>query len=566
MKDYFRQSMAWLHTWTGLVLGWLLFFMFATGSAGYFDTEIDRWMQPELPVMAAEVDTAAAAALALARLQQVAPAAERWFIRLPHERADPYLRILWQGAGRAGGPARGEEQLELATGRPLAARDTGGGQLLYAMHWKLHYLPQAVAEWAVGVATMFMLVALVTGVVVHKKIFADFFTFRPAKGQRSWLDAHNVASVITLPFQLMITYSGLVFLMLTYLPLIVAAYYGPGAEGRRAFSDEMFAPPQLAAAAGVAAPLAPLGSLIDAAEARWGGTRVHSIDLRHPGDANARVILSSTVAGGPLRSAERLVFDGVGATVLAAQPAEGSAPKRVRDVLLGLHEGLFAPPLLRWLYFVSGLLGAAMIATGLVLWTVKRRQRTEKAGAAPHLGLRLVERLNVGTLAGLPIGIAAYFWANRLLPLELGERAAWEAHALFIAWALMLIHAALRAPARAWVEQLWLAAAAFALLPLLNAFTTDRHLVQSLAAGDWVFAGFDLAVLAFGAAFALGTHHPSLAPFTGSPTAKTLPASSASRHTGLRPAHCSANTWMSFCASAFSMVTLLPGSASVRQS
>jgi hypothetical protein len=28
MKDYFRQSMAWLHTWVGLLLGWVLYFMF----------------------------------------------------------------------------------------------------------------------------------------------------------------------------------------------------------------------------------------------------------------------------------------------------------------------------------------------------------------------------------------------------------------------------------------------------------------------------------------------------------------------------------------------------------
>ncbi len=49
MKENFRQSMAWLHTWLGLLFGWLLYFMFVTGTAGYLDTEIDRWMRPELP-------------------------------------------------------------------------------------------------------------------------------------------------------------------------------------------------------------------------------------------------------------------------------------------------------------------------------------------------------------------------------------------------------------------------------------------------------------------------------------------------------------------------------------
>src|SRR3546814_13473285 len=48
VKDSFRQSMAWLHTWTGLLMGWLLFAMFVTGTAAYFQEEITRWMKPEL--------------------------------------------------------------------------------------------------------------------------------------------------------------------------------------------------------------------------------------------------------------------------------------------------------------------------------------------------------------------------------------------------------------------------------------------------------------------------------------------------------------------------------------
>ena len=47
--------------------------------------------------------------------------------------------------------------------------------------------------------------------------------------------------------------------------------------------------------------------------------------------------------------------------------------------VLGLHEGLFASPLLRILYVLTGVLGTAMIATGLVLWTVKRRPKQLKA-------------------------------------------------------------------------------------------------------------------------------------------------------------------------------------------
>ena len=53
MGATFRQSMAWLHTWTGLTVGWVLYFIFLTGTVGYLNNEVDRWMRPEAPVVVA---------------------------------------------------------------------------------------------------------------------------------------------------------------------------------------------------------------------------------------------------------------------------------------------------------------------------------------------------------------------------------------------------------------------------------------------------------------------------------------------------------------------------------
>lgn len=500
MKDYFRQSMAWLHTWVGLLLGWVLYFMFLTGTAGYLDSEIDRWMQPELPVAASGHDPLALTRLAESALLERAPKdAKGWWIDFPGGRDTPHLQIWWEVEGEDWQ----DQRLDSATGAALAGRDTAGGQTLYRMHWKLHYLPKVVSDWLVGVATMFLFVALITGVIVHKQIFVDFFTFRPGKGQRSWLDAHNVASVVTLPFQLMITWSGLIFMMFIYMPLIVAAWYGPGEDNHQVFLDEVFESPAEVEASGTPAPRVALDTVVAEARRHWHGAPLASLEVTHPGDAHARVIVRCSIAAGPLRAADALVFDGVTGALLAEQPAQDSNAKALRDVMLGLHEGLFAGPVLRALYVLSGLLGAAMIGTGLVLWAVKRRQRLEKARQVPHAGLRLVEKLNVATIIGLPVAIAAYFWANRLLPLELAHRPDWEVHALFLVWLGLFVHASVRPTAKVWTEQAWLAALAFALLPLVNALTTDRHLAASLPAGDWVMAGFDLAMLALGAGFAL---------------------------------------------------------------
>lgn len=501
-KGGFRQSMAWVHTWAGLTLGWLLFFMFVTGTAGYFDTEIDRWMQPELPPAQLSHNVHDSASVLLEKARTEAPGADQWFLTLPVDRNEPYAELFWRGADTGAGASaeRGEQRIDLNTGETLVARDTGGGQKLYQMHWLLHYTSRAYSDWIVTTATLFMFVALITGVIIHKKIFKDFFTFRPRKGQRSWLDAHNVLSVTTLPFQLMITYSGLLFMGFSYMPLIIAANYGTGSDARSEFYGAVFSTPGLEEPAGEPASLIPLTTLIDEAESRWGEGRLRSIDIRHPGDKNARIVLSESIDQTIATGAGRLVFDGVSGELLHNAPSASSPAKGVRDAFLGLHEGLFAPPVLRWLYFISGLLGTGMVATGLILWAVKRRQNAErKLGIAPR-GVVLVEKLNIGTVVGLPVGVAAYFWANRLLPADLATRASWEAHALFLTWLVMLVHAAVRPRQRAWTEQLVIAALAYTALPIVNALTTERHLGQSLPAGDWVFAGFDLTVLALGGA------------------------------------------------------------------
>ena len=54
------------------------------------------------------------------------------------------------------------------------------------LHWK------NIGTFVVGLAALVMLVALVTGVIMHRKVFKEFFTFRPHKRtQRSALDLHT---------------------------------------------------------------------------------------------------------------------------------------------------------------------------------------------------------------------------------------------------------------------------------------------------------------------------------------------------------------------------------------
>lgn len=491
MKEGFRQAMAWLHTWAGLIFGWLLFAIFLTGTLAYFKGEITHWMQPEVPAHA--VDDARSVAVAQSYLEQHAPTAARWFIGLPNSR-DPGLSVMWQDKvdpGRRGNFI--EKMLDPVSGEQLQARETMGGEFFYRFHFQLQ-MPHPWGRWLSTIAAMVMFVALITGIITHKKIFKDFFTFRPRKGQRSWLDGHNAVGVLVLPFHLMITYSSLVIFMTMVMPAsILASYDGD----TRAFFNELFPATNNAPALGQPGKLLPLAPLVEQARAQWDGGHVGRLAVNNPGDVNAAVNVSRA-------GSDRVVHD-FGSTVsfngstgeLLRVSAEQSLPKAISGSFYGLHMGHFAGPLLRWLYFICGLAGTAMIGTGLVIWLGKRQLKHVKTGVMPF-ELRLVEVLNIASMSGLVIAIAAFFWANRLLPVSFAERSDWEVQSFFIAWGLTLLHAMLRRGRRAWIEQLGLGAVLFMAVPLLNALTTSEHLGVSVAKGDWAMAGFDLTCLGSG--------------------------------------------------------------------
>ena len=95
MKNSFRRSMGWVHTWAGLALGWILFFIFLTGTIGYFDSEIDRWMQPELPFTAQNEPQDKLINLALTNLKEQANWSSQWQMNLPSGRED-LLHLGWK--------------------------------------------------------------------------------------------------------------------------------------------------------------------------------------------------------------------------------------------------------------------------------------------------------------------------------------------------------------------------------------------------------------------------------------------------------------------------------------
>ena len=489
MKEGFRQAMAWLHTWTGLIFGWLLFAIFLTGTLSYFKEEITHWSQPE--VRSHALDPTHSLEVAQRYLQDNAGHSGTWLIRMPNAR-EAALNVGYRDPN--GGP-RGfvTKTLDTQTGQPVAARDSRGGEFFYRFHFQLQ-MPHPFGRWLSTLCAFIMLLGLVTGIITHKKIFKEFFTFRPGKGQRSWLDGHNAIGVLVLPFHLMISYSSLVLFMYMVMPAGIMASYG---NDTGKYFNELFGRNNAPKAAHVAAPLVPLPSLYAKVQDLQPGARIGRIQVENAGDSNARVTFTQSAADHvAYRRSANWTFDGVSGALLGQGKPESGAMMTAFS-FAGLHMGNFAGPWLRWLYFFFGVVGTAVIGTGLVMWLGKRQLKHARSERLPG-ELRLVEVLNIASMSGLLLAVAGFFWANRLIPMGVEGRAEWEVKAFFTVWGLSLVHAVLRSGRRAWGEQLALGALAFALLPLLNGLTTGQGLNHSLPAGDWAMAGFDLTALGTG--------------------------------------------------------------------
>ncbi|MGE8688371.1 MAG: PepSY-associated TM helix domain-containing protein [Achromobacter sp.] len=504
--------MAWLHTWVGLWFSWLLFAVFLTGSLAVFSEPITHWMTPEhheAEALAAQqegapVDRARRLELAVDYMARHHAGEGMWEIWPVNRSHGNGLTAYWFDKNGMYADA----ELDPATGAELdehheeEGRATLGGQHFVDFHYTLH--DAGLGLWIVAFATMAMLVALITGVVTHKRIFKDFFTFRAGKGQRSWLDAHNAVAVLTLPFQFMIAYTGIVISSSTLMPAPIAATYGAGPEAFRHYLMEMEGEEKLARS-GVAQAMPALEPIVAHGERLMGQT-ARAIVIRNPEDSSMRIgvygwnedadtfrNISATTGMAEFSASGELLRLRPSGDVL------GGAPALTRQVMGDLHMAKFGGLAIQWLYFICGLAGAAIMGTGAVLFMVKRRAKLggEFGGATARV-YRLIEGLNVAALAGLSIACIGYFWANRLLPVGLENRAAWELRCFFLVWALTLAHAWLCSPRRAWITQLAVLSALCLLLPLLSYATLGDHPYAQIARGDWESAGVELSAIAFG--------------------------------------------------------------------
>ncbi|TRW15171.1 PepSY-associated TM helix domain-containing protein [Glacieibacterium frigidum] len=512
MSETFPASMHWLHTWTGVIIGALLFAIFWMGTLSVFDREIDRWMMP-----ATRLAPAATVSLdAMAKTMTQTGAAE-WGMQLPTDRT-PIVSGYTVTDG-----TYAFLNLDPATGKPLHDPATRGAtDFFFPFHYSLLIDQWQIGKWLIGLAAIAMMALCVSGVVIHRRIFADFFTLRIGrKTSRTTLDLHNVAGVLGLPFNFMIALSGLVFFIAVYVPGIQSVVY-PAAGS--SFTQDAFGGFDRDAA-GEARALGSLDAMAREASRRWGGDTARIVRVTHSGDAAAYVSFDRSLARRVSMTSDAVIFDGPTGRLLHEHRT--GPMMTTQRFISGMHFAQFRHWPLRWLYFASGLLGCVLIATGSLFWLQSRTKRHMNEGA---VGMPLVRAITIGATTGMIAATLAYLIANRLLPADaaaLGQsRAQLEIWAFFIVWIASFAHAALL-PRRAWAVQCWAIAAGALTAVASNAVTTGDHPLHAALRGQWGVAGMDLVMLAGGsvaaiAAMRLWQRKPRLV--AGDPAAPALPA------------------------------------------
>lgn len=476
MQDNLRTRMGWLHAWIGFAAGLLLFCVFATGSLAVFDTELTRWLQPEVPLQAAPF-SAQVLDRTLPTVRDLLQQGEKPFITLPSMR-DPFMRVQHHD---------GYEFLNVPfnpqTGEQIAARKTAGGTFFYDLHYTMR--TGLYGETIIAVAGLALLVTLGSGIIIHLKgLIPDLLLLRPfAARLRAWLDVHVVAGVPFLPFAIMMAYTGTFIRARTIFPPVsyvasLETLFTPSSHSDVSAEEEK---PSVS-------PLPSLPPLLSQAEQTLGDKQVgHILFLTDS------MLFTRTDMSGPLLTREHVDFSPVDGHflrhILLPTPVT-----HTQQLMEGIHYARWTGSGLRWMYFLSGVMGAVMFASGSVIFLMKRRKQS-----GGRIMFRLAEGLAIGSIPGFLLATLAFLWANRLLPVSLASRPLAEVHSFFVVWGVSAIAGVLLCfygrSRQGWKIEL-------SVLGALSVFLTPLDLLTrsgvSILHAPTVFAATDLCALVLG--------------------------------------------------------------------
>src|SRR5262245_63705220 len=211
------RTLVAVHGWAGAVLGLLLYAVIVTGTAAVFANEIKAWSGGLLGMndpMSQPLDAV------LARLEAETPKEFHEDLQLRvtpagHVQAFFHADEVVDGARRQRGilytigPNGRIISRQEGVGKDLAANDpySALGRFFVDLHVRLH-VPSPWGLILTGILGLSMLVAAVSGILMHRHMFRDIFRLRGRDRLVGLRDLHSVAGSWTLPHAFVLAFTG----------------------------------------------------------------------------------------------------------------------------------------------------------------------------------------------------------------------------------------------------------------------------------------------------------------------------------------------------------------------
>lgn len=419
MKSITIKKLYALHSWVGVITGILLFIIAFTGAVAVFakpelkvwGSEVIRGEIPQQPHKLAQVVEQYSKKVGPEYLEEV-------HVSLPSPRFSETARVIYEGHFEK--PDGGEEHqgkvflfhpedLTLISETDMDtffnSHRLDMSAFLAHFHADLH-LGRPVGLILTGLLGLTLMVSIVTGIFIHRKILAQLFTFRVSKTFSLMLnDSHKVMSIWAVLFHSVIAFTG-AFLGLATVILVPAAAY-VGFNGDQEKLVETFTAVKPPVLAHVEQPTK-LGEILQRSAKERPDLTFNRLQVMGYGDQNAMVYLFG--AGSDQLGGETLVYKGATAEYVTSQANFGrleGVTGKILDAMFPLHFGNFGGLLVKSIWAILGIATALLPITGLMLWI--ERGLNAQNPAHSRRTYENFNRLLIGACGGVVMATVALF-------------------------------------------------------------------------------------------------------------------------------------------------------------
>jgi len=496
-KDETKLMVA-VHGWSGIVLGLLLYAVVFTGMAAVFAEEIGAWSAGHVERQSAFERPLDGAIQALgARTPEKYHEGVDLFeigdhnlgVFFHHHEVKPNGQLSSRGIyyqldrdGKIVGEQTGNAEDVFGP-----RNDDALSSFLVDTHVRLH-VPDPWGLLLTGILGLAMLVAAISGLLIHRHLLKDIFTLRrkasPVLAER---DRHSVAGTWSLPFAFLLAFTGSFFSFYgtVGVPIVAMAAFGGDQE---ALSEAVFGNP----AKPDPRPHA-IGSLdrISADAIRRTGEIPTFMAIENFGRTDALVTTYHQPGPGDIEPVT-LLYNGATAMFEHEKPSIGQRPSAGGSLvaIMGpLHFGNFAGLFSKAIWFGLGFATCYVTLTGLRLWLTRRQDDLRS--------LAWLDRTVVVVGFGLPLALLASA-AAFLVAMPLGSAVYWTPAGFLLASAA-IIAAGIALPARRLERLLQIAISLLLIaLPLIRLMTGGPGWPRAIEAGQPIIIAVDIALLVAG--------------------------------------------------------------------